>query len=82
MRQGRGTLGKLVTDDTLYWQLNEFVESAEAVTRSMNSGRGTIGRLINNPAAARSLEASLAEPADGDRPPAQRRGKPRSVAEQ
>jgi len=59
VRQGRGTLGKLVTDDTLYQQLNDFVASAEAVTRSINSGRGTLGRLANNPAAAKSLEQSL-----------------------
>jgi phospholipid/cholesterol/gamma-HCH transport system substrate-binding protein len=59
VNQGRGTFGKLVTDDTLYRQLNEFVESAEAVTRNINSGRGTLGRLANNPAAAKSLEASL-----------------------
>ena len=59
VRQGRGTLGKLVTDDTLYQQLNQFVESAEAVTRGINAGRGTLGRLATNPAAAKSLEASL-----------------------
>jgi len=59
VRQGRGTLGKLVTDDTLYVQLNDFVQSAEAVTRSINAGRGTVGRLVNDPAAAKSLEQSL-----------------------
>ena len=59
VRQGRGTLGKLVTDDTLYQQLNDFVASAEAVTRGINSGRGTLGQLATNPAAAKSLEASL-----------------------
>ena len=59
IRQGRGTLGRLVTDDALYQQLNEFVESAEAVTRGISAGRGTLGRLATNPAAARSLEASL-----------------------
>ncbi len=59
VRQGRGTLGKLLTDDTLYQELNSFVASAEAVTRGLNSGRGTLGRLATNPAAAKSLEASL-----------------------
>ena len=59
VRQGRGTLGKLVTDDRLYQQLNDFVASAEAVTRGINSGRGTLGQLATNPAAAKSLEASL-----------------------
>jgi phospholipid/cholesterol/gamma-HCH transport system substrate-binding protein len=59
VRQGRGTLGKLVADDTLYRQLNDFVASAEAVTRGINAGRGTLGRLATDPAAAKSLEASL-----------------------
>jgi len=59
VRQGRGTLGKLVTDDKLYQQLNDFVESAEAVTRGINSGRGTLGRLVTDPTAAKSLEQSL-----------------------
>ena len=59
MRQGRGTLGKLVADDTLYRQLNDFVASAEAVTRGINGGRGTLGRLATNPAAAKALEGSL-----------------------
>lgn len=59
VRQGRGTLGKLLTDDALYQQLNDFVSSAESVTRGINAGRGTLGRLATNPAAARSLEQSL-----------------------
>lgn len=60
VRQGKGTLGKLVTDDALYQQLNSFVDAANAVTRGISSGRGTLGRLVTNPAAAKSLEASLA----------------------
>lgn len=59
IRAGRGTLGQLLTNDSLYRQLNELVASAEQVAATMNSGRGTLGRLINDPAAARSLEASL-----------------------
>jgi len=59
VRQGRGTLGRLMTDETLYNQLNDFVASAEAVTRNINAGRGTLGRLTTNDAAARSLEQSL-----------------------
>ena len=60
IRQGKGTLGKLVTDDALYRELNSFVDAAESVTRGLNEGRGTLGRLATNPAAAQSLERSLA----------------------
>ncbi len=60
IREGKGTLGKLVTDDSLYRELNRFVDAAESVTRGLNEGRGTLGRLATNPAAAQSLERSLA----------------------
>ena len=59
IRGGRGTVGRLFTDDQLYTELNALVASAESVVRSVNEGRGTLGRLANNPAAAEALEASL-----------------------
>jgi phospholipid/cholesterol/gamma-HCH transport system substrate-binding protein len=59
VRAGKGTLGKLVTDDALYRELNRFVDAAESVTRGLSEGRGTLGRLATNPAAAQSLERSL-----------------------
>jgi phospholipid/cholesterol/gamma-HCH transport system substrate-binding protein len=59
LRAGRGTLGKLVTDDRLYSELNEFVASAHAVTDKLSSGRGTAARLLNDPAAFESMKASL-----------------------
>jgi phospholipid/cholesterol/gamma-HCH transport system substrate-binding protein len=59
IRGGRGTLGRLFTDDALYRELTTLVSSAEAVANNINQGRGTLGRLMNNPAAARSLERSL-----------------------
>jgi len=59
VRAGRGTVGKLMTDDQLYTQLHAFVVSANDLTAGIKQGRGTVGRLLNDPAAARSLEASL-----------------------
>ena len=59
LRAGKGTLGRLFTDEQLYRELTTLVTSAEAVANNMNRGRGTIGRLMNDPAAARSLEGSL-----------------------
>jgi phospholipid/cholesterol/gamma-HCH transport system substrate-binding protein len=59
LRAGRGTLGRLFTDDALYRELTGLVTSAEAVAGNLNQGRGTLGRLMTDPAAARSLEASL-----------------------
>lgn len=59
MRSGKGTVGKLLTDDALYVELNGFVSAAETVARNINKGRGTLGRLAQNPDAAKALEASL-----------------------
>jgi phospholipid/cholesterol/gamma-HCH transport system substrate-binding protein len=59
VRAGRGTLGKLVTDDALYGELQAFVATAGSVTRSLNEGEGTLGALIKDPAAGNALKASL-----------------------
>ena len=59
IRAGRGTIGQLMTNDSLYRELNNLVAAAEEVARNVSSGRGTIGRLANNPAAAQALEATM-----------------------
>jgi phospholipid/cholesterol/gamma-HCH transport system substrate-binding protein len=59
VRAGRGTLGKLATDQQLYTELDRFVSTAADVTKTIRDGRGTMGRLVNDPKAAMSLEASL-----------------------
>ena len=59
LRAGRGTLGKLVSDDALYHQMQDFVASAAAVTNAINEGKGTIGGLAKDPAAYNALKASL-----------------------
>src|SRR5262245_14847904 len=59
VRQGKGTLGKLVTDDQLYAQLNAFVVTANSLTRELQQGRGTLGKLLKDPKTANSLEASM-----------------------
>jgi len=59
IRNGRGTVGKLITDDQLFVELSRFVETATTLTESMKSGRGTLARLVNDPATANALEASL-----------------------
>jgi phospholipid/cholesterol/gamma-HCH transport system substrate-binding protein len=59
IRGGRGTVGKLMTDDQLYAELNRFAVSARTLTDSLKSDRGTLGRLMNDRRAAESLEAAL-----------------------
>jgi len=59
IRTGRGTVGRLITDESLYNEMSALVASAETVVRNVGQGRGTLGRLANDPAAAQALEASL-----------------------
>jgi phospholipid/cholesterol/gamma-HCH transport system substrate-binding protein len=59
IRAGKGTVGKLMTDEQLYRELQEFTASAREVTQGLARGKGTLGQLLNNPESARQLEASL-----------------------
>lgn len=59
MRNGRGTVGKLMTDDQLYTELRTFVATANQVADGIKRGRGSIGKLLNDPKTANALEASL-----------------------
>jgi phospholipid/cholesterol/gamma-HCH transport system substrate-binding protein len=59
VRAGKGTVGRLFSDDALYKELMAFIGSAEDVVATLNSRRGTLGRLLNDPAAGQALEASL-----------------------
>ncbi|HYT76532.1 MAG TPA: MlaD family protein [Vicinamibacterales bacterium] len=60
IRGGKGTVGKLFTDEALYHEFNAFIASANAVTDSLNRGRGTLGKLTNDPKAYDQLNAAMA----------------------
>lgn len=59
LRAGRGTMGRLLTDEQLYNELTALMVSVQGVTNGISRGKGTLGRLMNDPAAAKSLEKSL-----------------------
>jgi phospholipid/cholesterol/gamma-HCH transport system substrate-binding protein len=59
LRQGKGTAGKLIADDRLYTELQNFVNTAGELARGIRQGRGTLGRLVTDRKAADSLEASM-----------------------
>lgn len=59
LRAGRGSVGKLFTDDALYHELQGFVNSAAAVSRNLEAGKGTLGGLAKDPAVYNALKASL-----------------------
>jgi phospholipid/cholesterol/gamma-HCH transport system substrate-binding protein len=60
LRSGRGTAGQLLTNDSLYRDLERFIASAEQVTNQIGRGRGTLGRLNTDPALYNQLERSAA----------------------
>jgi phospholipid/cholesterol/gamma-HCH transport system substrate-binding protein len=60
VRNGKGTVGKLFTDESLYREFDAFVKSAERVTASLASTKGTAGKLVNDPKLYNELEASVA----------------------
>jgi phospholipid/cholesterol/gamma-HCH transport system substrate-binding protein len=61
VRSGKGTVGRLFTDDALYRDVNEFIASAEEVVTAISKGKGTLGKLVNDPSVHASLDALLAD---------------------
>jgi phospholipid/cholesterol/gamma-HCH transport system substrate-binding protein len=60
LRNGRGTMGKLFTDDAVYRDLDSFVKAAERVTNTINDGKGTMGKLANDPQLYNEMHESIA----------------------
>lgn len=60
IRAGKGTVGKLFTDEEMYREFNELVSSANAVTGYLSRGKGTLGLLTRDPKAYNEMTQSLA----------------------
>ena len=50
VKEGKGTVGRLFTDEALYNNLNATIRETEDVMRQVRSGNGSAGRFINDPA--------------------------------
>jgi phospholipid/cholesterol/gamma-HCH transport system substrate-binding protein len=50
VQEGKGTVGRLFTDEALYNNLNATVREADEVMRLIRSGNGSAGRFVNDPA--------------------------------
>jgi len=46
--EGKGTLGKLLVDETLYTNLKETSESLKNMSKKVESGEGNLGKFIND----------------------------------
>lgn len=59
LRAGKGTAGKLLTDEQLYAELNRFIKSAGDLTQGIRDGRGSLGKLVTDPKLVDTLNATL-----------------------
>ena len=50
VRDGKGTVGRLFTDEAIYNNLNATIRETEDVMRQVRSGDGSAGKFINDPA--------------------------------
>lgn len=48
IEEGKGTLGKLVNDDTLYNDAKDTVASLRSVSKDIEEGKGTLGKLAKD----------------------------------
>ena len=59
VRAGKGTVGKLLTDDTLYREATGSMTNLHQILIKINNGQGSVGQLINDDSALRNIKLSL-----------------------
>ena len=59
IRSGKGTVGKLFTDDQIYREVNGLIDSAGTVASELAKGRGTVAMMIRDPAAYNRMNSAL-----------------------
>ncbi len=60
LNTGEGTLGRLLTDDTLYRQLTNGVTALRHVAERLERGEGTLGKLLTEDDLHKDLTATVA----------------------
>lgn len=48
IQEGKGTIGKLMTDDEAYKHLNSLLAHSDQVVTSVQKGQGTLGKLVSS----------------------------------
>jgi phospholipid/cholesterol/gamma-HCH transport system substrate-binding protein len=48
VQRGRGTLGKLLTDEKVYNHLNSILDKGDQIVSNVQAGQGTIGKLFTS----------------------------------
>ncbi|MGM0609809.1 MAG: MlaD family protein [Thermodesulfobacteriota bacterium] len=56
---GKGTMGKLMSDEQMGQDLKESVASLKNVSKKIDEGKGTLGKLVNDDNTGRELDKAL-----------------------
>ncbi len=59
INSGKGTLGKLTKDETLYLETTTAMTNLREILQKMNQGKGTVGALINDDSFLKNAKLSL-----------------------
>jgi len=57
---GKGTIGKLLVDETLYDKVLAIADEGKKLVLALNNGKGTIGKLIYDDAVLKDVQALMA----------------------
>lgn len=60
-REGKGTIGKFLTDDTAYNNITQISTDLRDVLAKVKSGEGTLGRLVNDDSLHKTLDKSFTD---------------------
>src|SRR6202011_1315460 len=59
VKQGKGTLGKLLTDDQAYTHLNAVLTRVDKTVAGIQAGNGTLGKLVASDEMYEKVDTSL-----------------------
>jgi phospholipid/cholesterol/gamma-HCH transport system substrate-binding protein len=59
INNGQGTLGQLLTDETLYVETTSAMTNLREIFEKINIGQGSAGKLVNDDSLYRNIKVSL-----------------------
>jgi phospholipid/cholesterol/gamma-HCH transport system substrate-binding protein len=59
VQEGRGTLGKLITDDQAYNHLNSILAKGDKIVGNVQAGQGTMGKLLMTDEMSTKVESTI-----------------------
>ena len=59
VKEGKGTIGKLLTDDQVYRHLNSILSKGDQIATTVQTGQGTLGKLVMNDEIANKVDNTV-----------------------